>query len=236
MAAGRGTRISRHIHGKPKCCVEFGGEPIIHRTVRVLNEMKINEIGIVTGYKSGEVLKRLEEFQVVKFYNPFFDITNSIVSLWFARDFFSTSNDVMIMNADLFIEEALINAILHEAKLPLFLADSSRKDEADYRFTWQSDVLNRFGKGIPDDEASGEYVGIGKISSNFIPQFIRRMDEMISSQQSGEWWEDVLYSFIGSGTDIYVKDIAGTFWAEIDYIEDFRRVENYLADKAAAHE
>ena len=73
---------------------------------------------------------------------------------------------------------------------------------------------------------------IGKIDNNFIFKFMHMMDEMINSQQSSKWWEDVLYSFIGTGTDIYVKDISGTFWAEIDYIEDFKRVEKYLMDKS----
>ncbi len=88
MAAGKGTRISRHIHGRPKCCVEFQGEPLIKRTVRLLTEMNIGEIGIVTGYQAGEVLKSIGNYQVANFYNPFFDVTNSIASLWFARDFF----------------------------------------------------------------------------------------------------------------------------------------------------
>lgn len=233
MAAGRGTRISRHIHGKPKCCIEFEGETIIHRTVRILTEMKVGEIGIVTGYQTGEVQKAIGDYQVAHFYNPFFDVTNSIASMWFARDFFSTSEDVMIMNGDLFIEKALIDTIQHEKHLPLFLADSSRTKEADYRFTWEGDRLKRYGKGIPDDEASGEYVGIGKIDNRFILKFINRMDEMINAQQSGKWWEDVLYSFIGTGTDIFVKDINGIFWAEVDYVEDFQRVERYLAAKAA---
>ena len=193
MAAGRGERISRHIHGKPKCCVEFEGETIIHRTLRILTEMKIGEIGIVTGYQAGVVLKELEEFQVVRFYNPFFDVTNSLASLWFARDFFSTSEDVMIMNGDLFISEDLIAAIRDEPRVPVFLADSSRTAEADYRFTWNGNLLKRYGKGIPDDEASGEYVGIGKIDSRFILKFLHKMDEMINSQQHGKWWEDVLY-------------------------------------------
>ena len=97
MAAGRGTRISRHIHGKPKCCVEFEGEPLIHRTVRILTEMKIGEIAVVTGYQSGEVQKALGNIQVAKFYNPFFDVTNSIASLWFTRDFLSTPDDVLLL-------------------------------------------------------------------------------------------------------------------------------------------
>jgi choline kinase len=229
MAAGRGERISRHIHGKPKCCLEFEGEALIHRTVRILNGMGIDEIAIVTGYQSGVVIKELEEFQTVRFYNPFFDVTNSIASLWFARDFFTTSDDVLIMNGDLFIDEELIESILGESRLPVFLADSSRTDEADYRFVWDDDKLKRYGKGIPDDEASGEYVGIGRIDSAFVIKFLQKLDEMINSQQHSKWWEDVLYSFIGTGTEIYVKDIAGIFWAEVDYIEDFKRVEKYLA-------
>ena len=126
MAAGRGTRISRHIQGIPKCCVKFEGEPLIHRTVRILTEMKIGEIAIVTGYLSGEVIKALGNIQVAKFYNPFFDVTNSIASLWFAKNFFSTPDDVLIMNGDLFVEEELIASIVDEDNLPLFLADSSR--------------------------------------------------------------------------------------------------------------
>lgn len=231
MAAGKGTRISRYIHGKPKCCVRFEGETIIHRTVRILTKIKPDEIGIVTGYESGEVLKEIEEFQVTKYYNPFFNITNSIASIWFARNFLSDSKEVVIMNGDLFIENALINAVCKDPRSPLFLADSSRTDEADYRFTWDDDVLKRYGKGIPDSEADGEYVGIGKIDGQFNPKFLHRLDTMIASQQSEKWWEDVIYSFVGTGTDVYVKDIAGIFWAEVDYIEDFKRVEKHLSGR-----
>lgn len=228
MAAGRGTRISRHIHGKPKCCVEFEGEPLIHRTLRLLTEMNIGEIAIVTGYQSGEVLKAMGNFQVAKFYNPFFDVTNSIASCWFARDFLSTPDDVLFMNGDLFVEKELIRSIIDETNLPLFLADSSRIEEADYRFKWENGILQKYGKELSNEETTGEYVGIGKIDKKFILKFNAKMEEMINSQQSDKWWEDILYSFIGTGTDVYVKDIKGIFWAELDYIEDFQRIEEYL--------
>jgi L-glutamine-phosphate cytidylyltransferase len=230
MAAGRGTRISRHIHGKPKCCVEFEGEPLIHRTVRLLTEMKIGEIAIVTGYLSGEVIKALGNLQVAKFHNPFFDVTNSITSLWFALDFLSTSDDVIFLNGDLFLEEELIRSIVDEKTLPVFLADSSRISEADYRFQWQDNILKKYGKELSDEETTGEYVGIGKIDKNFVLKFVAKANDMINSQQSGKWWEDILYSFIGTGTNVFVKDIKGIFWAELDYIEDFQRIEAYLED------
>jgi L-glutamine-phosphate cytidylyltransferase len=229
MAAGRGTRISRHINGKPKCCVEFNGEPIIERTLRVLNAKGIGNIGIVTGYQSGEVIRAIRNYQVTFFHNPFYDVTNSIASLWFAKEFFSDGDDTIILNGDLFIEPALIDEVIAETRSPVFLADSSRITEADYRFAWRGDVLLKYGKDIPDQETSGEYVGIGKFEKSFLIKFLSRLDEMIGSQQSSKWWEDIFYSYVGTGTKIYVRDIKGIFWAELDYVEDFNRITSHLA-------
>ncbi|GAB4399081.1 MAG: NTP transferase domain-containing protein [Rhodoferax sp.] len=231
MAAGRGTRISRHIQGKPKCCVEFNGEPIIRRTLRVLKSHGIRDVALITGYQSGEVIKAMQPYQPAVFYNPFFDVTNSIASLWFAKEFFNEPDDTIIINGDLFIEDGLLQAILSEPRSPVFLADSSRIAEADYRFVWKDDVLQRYGKDIPDEDTTGEYVGIGKFDKSFFIKFITKLDEMISSQQSGKWWEDIFYAFVGTGTRIYVKDIAGVFWAELDYVEDYNRVLAHLGIK-----
>ncbi|GAB4215196.1 MAG: NTP transferase domain-containing protein [Rhodoferax sp.] len=232
MAAGRGTRISRHIQGKPKCCVEFDGEPIIRRTLRVLKSHGIRDVALITGYQSGEVIKAMQPHQPAVFYNPFFDVTNSIASLWFAKEFFSEPDDTIIINGDLFIEDGLLEAILSESRSPVFLADSSRIAEADYRFVWRDGVLQRYGKDIPDADTTGEYVGIGKFDKSFFIKFLTKLDEMISSQQSGKWWEDIFYAFVGTGTRIYVKDIAGVFWAELDYVEDYNRVLAHLGIKS----
>lgn len=231
MAAGRGTRISRHIQDKPKCCIEFEGEPLIRRTIRILTELDMGEIGIVLGYQSHEVLKAIGDFPIKVFYNPFFDVTNSIASLWFAREFISTEKDLIVLNGDLYLNKDLLKHIVEEKKLPVFLGDSSRIKEADYRFGWENNFLRKFGKELSNDETTGEYVGIGRIGKKNMATFVTRMNEMISSQQSGKWWEDILYSLIVSGMDVFVKDIKGTFWAELDYIEDFHRVEDYLKNK-----
>ena len=229
MAAGRGTRISRHIQGKPKCCVEFDGEPVIRRTLRVLKAHGIHDIAVVAGYQSGEVIKAISPIQVAVFMNPFYDVTNSIASLWFAREFFSQPDDTIIINGDLFIEDALIEALLAEKRSPVFLADTSRIEEADYRFNWKDGCLCRYGKELSNEETTGEYVGIGMFDKSFFLKFITKLDEMINTQQSGKWWEDIFYAFVGTSTKIYVSDIKGIFWAELDYVEDFNRIVDYLA-------
>ena len=46
---------------------------------------------------------------------------------------------------------------------------------------------------------------------------------MIAVQEHSVWWENVLYG-MANEREIYVKDIQGKFWAEVDYIEDYERI------------
>lgn len=50
---------------------------------------------------------------------------------------------------------------------------------------------------------------------------------MISHQQHGVWWENVLYS-LTSEYDIHSLDVNHKFWAEVDFIEDYERILNYV--------
>ncbi len=230
MAAGKGSRISRHIQGKAKCTVDLFGTPLIKRTFEVLTRSKITDIALVTGYKEYSILRLLEDYDFTRFYNPFFDVTNSIASLWMAKEFISLDEDLLIMNGDLFIEGHLIEILENEKKSPILLADSSRIEEADYRFQWKNNLLIKSGKELSNDETTGEYVGIAKISKSDIPLFLETLEKMIFNQEHHKWWEDILYS-LSPQIDIHIKDIKGNFWAEVDYIEDYHRIVEYLKGK-----
>ena len=56
LAAGRGTRISRFLSGKPKCTVDIGGIPLIRYTVELLKSRGIKDIAISLGYRA-DVIK-----------------------------------------------------------------------------------------------------------------------------------------------------------------------------------
>ena len=83
LAAGRGTRISRYLSGNPKCTVDIGGgQCLIQYTVDLLHSRGVKEIGIVLGYKQQVIRDVLEGKGVTFFYNPFYDVTNSICLLY----------------------------------------------------------------------------------------------------------------------------------------------------------
>lgn len=230
MAAGIGSRISRHLSGQPKCCVTINDKPLIRYTFKLLQSLGIKDIAIITGYADKYILKALEGFEYRHFRNNFFDITNSIASAYFARDFIDQSDDLILMNADVFIEKQGFELLLDDKRSPVFLADSTRIEEADYKFAWKDEVLEKYGKELMPDETNGEYVGIAKISKQDISFFKQSLDKLIQEQKHHFWWEDVFYRNIDK-KQVFIKDIKGIFWAEVDYIEDYERIKEYLKEQ-----
>lgn len=221
LAAGRGTRISRYLSGKPKCTVDIGGQSLIKYTVKNLQKKGIDKIGVVLGFGSDYIKEELKGLNVEYYYNNFFDVTNSIASAWFAFDFLE--DDMIIMNGDVFLEESLLDDIIKEEKSPVLFSDETRKEEADYKFYYENGILIKYGKELTGDDITGEYIGVAKLKKEFIPKFKNQLKYMIENQQHSVWWENILYS-LTDNQKIHVKNIKNKFWAEVDYIEDYERI------------
>jgi len=229
MAAGVGSRISRHLKDHPKCCVDIQGKPLIQHTMELLNSEGITDIAIISGYHDEYLQNVLKDFEYTRIFNPFFRVTNSLASLWFAQDFLDTDEDVVFMNGDVFFEKNLLN-LLQEIKLsPLMLGDSTRIEDADYRFTWEDNKLTAYGKELTNEQTTGEYVGIGKFNAKDAKQLITKVNSLVNSEQYDMWWEDAIYRQIHNGQEIHIHDVKGHFWAEVDYIEDYERIIDYVS-------
>ena len=228
MAAGVGSRISRHLQGQPKCCVDINGKPLIKHTFELLKKKGITNIAIVTGYQERYIHQALEGFSYVRYFNPFFRVANSISSVWFARDFLVPDEDIMIMNGDVFMEEKVLDIILQEKRSPLMLSDSTRIEDADYRFNWEGELLKKYGKELTNEQTTGEYVGIGILNTKDMIPFKQRVIDAVSSEDYNCWWEDIIYRTVENNENVYVNDIAGVFWAEVDYIEDYERIKSFV--------
>lgn len=227
LAAGRGTRISRYLNGNPKCTVSIGKTSLIENTVKTLQKAGITEIGVATGYRQEVIKKILADYPIQYYYNPFYDVTNSIASAWFAKEFLNGKEDILVMNADVFVEDSILDIIIKEKRSPVMLSDESRKEDGDYKFYYENEILIKYGKELTGADITGEYVGIAKIKQEHIPRFLCKMDEMIGQQKHSVWWENILYEEVNN-YPVYVHNVQGKFWAEVDYVEDYERILNYL--------
>lgn len=228
LAAGRGTRISRMIENVPKCTLPVNDQPLIRRSVECLHTRNI-KVAVCIGYQYQMVMDALTGLDVTFFYNPFYEVTNSIGSLWMAREFIDDT--CLIMNADVYWTEHILDCVIADENDVIMTIDTTRKSVGDYFFQTANDCIRKYGKKLPLEQRSGEYVGVAKIESRFVPSFRERMDKIIGSQGYNKWWEDVLYSFTDE-RDIHTLDVHGEFWAEVDYYDDYERI---LAFQDANH-
>ena len=224
-AAGRGTRISKAFPNQAKCTLDIEGAPLVRRTVKMLLKHDI-DVTLIVGYRQEDVRQALDGLDVHFVYNPFFDVTNSIGSLWMAREGL-TEEDTIIANADVFWGEEILSLLMESDKENVMLADRSRADDGDFFFLEKDGELVLYGKELKREERNSEYVGISLLKGSFVPVFRERLEKMVGSQQHGVWWENVLYSMLGE-RPVYVKDVEGLFWAEVDFIEDYNRILEHV--------
>jgi len=228
MAAGVGKRLLGLNMNKPKCLLTAGSETLIRRSVNLLVNKGISDITVIVGYEADLIRNELKN-DVAYFENPHFLTTNSIMSLWYAKDLLE--DNVLLLNGDLYYEHGILDYAKNQTNAVVMLADSTRIDNADYRFGFIGNQINRFGKHLTNQETDGEYVGIVRIDQCFIKTFKQTLEEMITAGKSNIWWEDVLYSFISKQIPIHFYDVAGTFWSEVDTLQDYNYLQNWITSQ-----
>ena len=228
LAAGRGTRVSRMIQNIPKSTLPINGTPLIRLTVEMLISAGIDPI-VCVGYKSQNIKEALKGIEVKYYFNPFYDVTNSIASLWFTKD--ELDDDVLLINADVYLSPEILALILDDSRDVVMAIDKRKIETGDYFFTTTGNgCIKKYGKDIPLQERSCEYVGIAKVNKTFLPQFTKRLDELINKQKHQLWWENILYSFTDDNErDIFTVNVNGLFWSEIDYFDDYERILTHIS-------
>ncbi|HAN44527.1 MAG TPA: cholinephosphate cytidylyltransferase [Ruminococcaceae bacterium] len=227
LAAGKGTRISRMVKDVPKSTLPINGIPLIRHTVSMLLDTGM-EVCVCIGYQKEKIKQALDGLPVTYYHNPFYDVTNSIASLWFARN--EINDDMLILNADVFFSKEILSIILSDRHEVAIAMDTGRVEVGDYFFKTVNGCVKKYGKDLPREERNCEYVGMIRFNKSFTNKFCTEMERFINSQQHHRWWEETIYS-MSEKTNIYTIDVKGYFWSEIDYFDDYERILAYLDGK-----
>ena len=82
LAAGKGERLRPLTENKPKCLVSLFGKTLLEWQIETFQNQGINDITIVTGYKS-DLIKYPE---IKKIQNKNYDSTNMVETLFCAQN------------------------------------------------------------------------------------------------------------------------------------------------------
>ena len=221
LSAGQGKNLQPLTLSRPKTLYKLDGNTtVLQRMVRLIRKCdKEAEIVVVIGFMYKHIKKELEDENVVFVHNPFYSVTSSMGSIWFAKDFLQREN-VTIINGDLVVSEDLLKDIicLH-TDIPYVLIDSTHNDSNKYNVQVQGDKVCVMSKNLTD--YVGNYVGITKLDAVSARFLIEQVDLMVNDGIYNLFFEDALVQMVfDKNFELYYKEICDYQWTEIDSVDD----------------
>jgi len=229
LAAGSGVRMYPYTHDKPKCLLDIGNISILEHQINLIRDCGINEVVIVVGFR----FERVEDFlrsydglgmRINTLYNPFYQSTNSLASLWIARS--ELDEDIVVMNGDDVYEIGVLDKALavRDEKICLPVKKRSRYEKEDMKVVVEDGRIAKISKEIPSIEASAESVGIRVFRDTGVELLKRAIEEeMRNPGAEGKWYISSIQRLVSKGYKIKPLDIGELYWMDVDCPMDFFR-------------
>ena len=207
LAAGMGTRMGID---KPKCMIKINGVTIIERQLTILNNLGINNITVVTGYKR-EIIENLvkNKYGVKCIYNEDYEKYNNWKSLLIGIK--NVNDNTIIIDGDLVFNKRILESLLKCNDESCMVIDSNKiySDES-MRVSVENAYINSISKKYPN--SYGEYIGIARINN-------KNLDCLRDSLENSAD-DDYYDTHIVKSVKCRVLDTFGFEWIEVDTRDD----------------
>ena len=243
LAAGMGSRLRPLTNDKPKCMIKLLDETLIQRQIKIFHSCNINDITIVTGYKSE--LIDIPDVEYVK--NENYETTNMNESLFCALELSNTP--ILVTYGDIVFEQKIIQQMLETIDGIKLAVNLNWKQYYENRtmhpLSEAENVLLENGKIIQirkniseslQNQQIGEFLGIMTLSPDHIKVLLERYSYLKknytgtfhnSPTLSNAYITDMLQEIINCGINVYpVFTEGGCF--EIDTPEDLKNAEKSI--------
>lgn len=221
LAAGKGNNLQPLTLKYAKTSYKLDETTtVLQRMVRSIRKADKNaEIVVVIGYLADKVRKELEEDNVKFVMNPFYEVTNSISSVWFARDYLEREN-VVIVHGDVVFSDEIINTFLIKpTDYPYVLVDSSNPEQGSYNAVVKDGQVLVMSKKL--EQFTARYACMTKLDPVSSRLLKEEIDGMINENMYDQYFENSLVQMIMfHDFQLFCKDIAGKEWAEVDGVDD----------------
>jgi len=227
LAAGTGSRLQPLTFDAPKCLTEVGGKPLLGRLVDNLRSQGINRLVVVTGYLDHCVREFLQDnaadMQIEYVFNPDYQTTNNIYSLWLARQ--AIQEPFVLIESDLVFDASMLKNMLTPDKIAI-----------SHILPWMNGTtveLNAHGgitafnvKPNVNDKPQYKTVNIYSLSLQNWHRMTARLDRYIADKRIGEYYEAVFADMVADGTlEFDAVFFDNGRWYEIDTVKDLSQAE-----------
>lgn len=226
LAAGKGSRLDQS--GETvKCLLKFGSSTLVELQCDSLRKCGINEISVVVGFEA-ERVRRTCGPKVNYIENPIFEKTNSLYSLWLARQCFSAG--FVVINSDVLFHPQLLWDLItarREDALLISYREETEYGEEEMKVKVRGGRVLDISKDMDPAEADGENVGIVKFGPSGAQLLQEQMAPLVESGVLRSWAPRAFLEF-AKRRPLHVVGTRGFPWTEIDFPQDYRRAQEEI--------
>jgi choline kinase len=234
IAAGKGTRLWPLTKNTPKSLLDVGqGLTLLEAQLHSLAENNIRDIVIIVGYRAEQIEAKVREYQndfnIQTVYNPFYDCSNNLLSVWMARHFMD-EDFITINGDDMFTPEVISGLLKSEHNITMVIDEKEQYDDDDMKIIHENGMVKQVSKQIPLKEANGESVGIIKFSGHGPKIYVSILEEMVRlSSNRNVFYLKAIQEVINKGYPVHYAACNPNDWGEIDFHPDLMMIREYVS-------
>lgn len=218
LAAGKGISSSNVAHEYPKSMYRLKDTTILERMIDLIKKYDVGaSIYVVTGFMCEMVESKLDGVTIIR--NPFYEVTSSMASVWFAKEL-KGLGELTIINGDIVVSEDVVkDFVTKKVERPTLLVDTAIQKKSNNNVRVDNNHLVCIQKNIVD--LSGEYAGIICLDSRSCQIFFDMVNQLVLRGFYNEWFEEAVNQLIiCENYAFYCEDICDYQWLEISSMID----------------
>ncbi len=241
LSAGQGRRLLPLTEDDPKCLLPVDGDrPLLEVQLRALAQCGVRSAVVMVGFRADRVERFLESqsfdgMEVRTIYNPFYRMTDNLVTCWLARP--EMTEDFLVLNGDTLFEIGVLRRLLAAPPAPVTVTINQKAsyDDDDMKVSLNgSRTLRAVGKALPPSIVDGESIGLISFRSAGARAFREALDEAIRRPGGLRAWYLSVVNDLAARLPVATASIDGMWWGEVDSVEDLSQVR--AAYEARAHD
>ncbi len=235
LAAGVGRRLG-DTHAGPKALLELGGRSLLARHLDALAACGVTDVTIVTGHEAATLRAAIPHGAATFVHNPDYR-EGSVVSLWTGRHVLDSGARVVLMDADVLYDRALLARLLASRHADCLLLDrhiEPGEEPVKLCVAGQDRIVDFRKRPTVAHDWHGESVGFFLLSPATAAELgVRAAAYVHGGRRNLEYEEPIRDMILDHPGRFGFEDISGLPWTEIDFPEDVVRARALLPALAA---
>ena len=240
LSAGQGKRLLPLTETTPKCLLPVdGSRPALEIQLRTLAACGIQRATVMVGFGADKVEQFLDrcplpEIEVTIRFNPFFAISNNLVTCWIAIS--EMTEDFVLLNGDTLFEPAVLERLLLApfAAVSLAIDRKPSYDDDDMKVSIRHKrTLAAVGKTLSPAAVHGESIGLMTFRATGVHAFRVALETAMRDPIALQRWYLSVIDSMAKSSMVEVTSIEGLWWTETDTPEDLADVRAYFSSPQA---